>query len=122
MPASPKNVATSDITAVTGLRRVMVKMAKKTTIADSAQKAICSPMEGPAPAPTTLGCLPVLELGLEVGPPLGQEPEHRPRRRVAQRADGVAADPVGDVGQQVDVARLAVPIGQPPADARQPAA
>ena len=39
MAASPKNVATSDMTAVTGLRRVIVKMAKNVMKAARIQKA-----------------------------------------------------------------------------------
>src|SRR4051812_21673225 len=117
--ASPKKVATSDITAVTGFLRVMVKTAKKTVNADSSQKTTCSPTEALF---GMSGGLPRRgQLGLEVGAELGEEPQHRPGRGVAERADGVAADAVGHVGQQVDVPGLAVAVRQAPADAGQPA-
>ena len=48
MAASPKNVATSDMTAVTGFLRVMVKTAKNATIAARIQKTTASPVEVPS--------------------------------------------------------------------------
>src|SRR6266576_3126320 len=66
-----------------------------------------------------LGRLP--ELGFEVGAELGQEAEHRPGGRLAERADGVAGDAVRDIGQQLDVAGLALAARQAVAYARQPA-
>src|SRR4029079_11355720 len=109
MAARKKNVATSETTAMTGLRRVMVNRAHATIAMASSQKTTCSPDETPlAAAASTSGHLlerrgadaradAPLELRLEVGAELGQEAEHRPRGGVAQRADGVAADAVGDV-------------------------
>ncbi len=62
-----------------------------------------------------------VDLRFELAAELGEEAEHRPHRRVAERADGVAADAVRDGGEQRDVAGLARAAREPAADRAQPA-
>jgi hypothetical protein len=57
----------------------------------------------------------------ELVPEMLQEALHRPGRRVAERADRVALDLVGDLHQQVEVGQLALPGQDPAQHAREPA-
>src|SRR5512134_3941652 len=63
----------------------------------------------------------VLDVVLELVPEMTDEALHRPRRGVAERADGVALDLVGDVDEHVDVGLLALPREDPPERAVEPA-
>src|SRR5690606_4992314 len=63
----------------------------------------------------------VLDVVLELVPEMLHETLHGPRRRIAQRADGVALDVVGDADQQVHVLLAPLPRQDPPERAVQPA-
>src|SRR5260370_22676664 len=63
----------------------------------------------------------LLNLRLEVRAELREEPEHRPRRGVAERADRVAGDAVRDRREQLEIVRLAVAVGDAPRDLLEPA-
>src|SRR5512135_383061 len=63
----------------------------------------------------------VLDVVLELVPEMPDETLHGPRRRVAERADGVALDVVGDADQHVDVFRAALPCQDPLERAVEPA-
>src|SRR4051794_25225585 len=103
------------MTAVTGLRRVMQKMAMTTTPIDRMRKM--APWGTPGaranrPHPRSCWCSAALgdlpELGLEISPELGEEAHHRPGGRLAESADRVAGDAVRDGPQQVHVARVPI--------------
>src|SRR5512139_3172707 len=63
----------------------------------------------------------VLDVMLELVPEVSDETLHRPRGRVAERADGVAFDVVGDADQQVHVFHAALAGEDAPQRAVQPA-
>src|SRR4051794_10274350 len=100
------------MTAVTGLRRVTVMSAPATVAPARTAKTKMSarltllrsssmwwPLVRTA---KSSGCL--AQLGLEVAAELREEPQHRPGRRLAEGADGVAGDADRDVGEQIHVA------------------
>src|SRR5512139_4339092 len=55
----------------------------------------------------------VLDVMLELVPEVSDEALHRPRGGVAERADGVPFDLVGDVDEHVDVGHAALPRQDP---------
>src|SRR5512139_3352542 len=63
----------------------------------------------------------VLDVMLELVPEMSDEALHRPRRRVAERADGVAFDVVGDADEHVDVFFAPLPREDPLQRAVEPA-
>src|SRR5512134_2006728 len=63
----------------------------------------------------------VLDVVLELVPEMTDEALHGPRRGVAQRADRVALDLVGDVDQHVDVGLAPLAGQDPPQRAIEPA-
>src|SRR3954470_22884965 len=114
MPARAKKVPTSDITAVIGLRRVTVKMARPMAMPARRMKITVS--AGPAlpsiRCTSRSSCGGLLHLRLELAAELGEEAEHRPGGRLAEGTDRVAGDADGDVGEQVDVARAPLALHQ----------
>src|SRR5512141_3026237 len=63
----------------------------------------------------------VLGVMFELVPVMADEALHRPRGSVAERADGVALDLVGDVDEHVDIGLPALPRQNPLERAFQPA-
>src|SRR5207247_10131735 len=51
----------------------------------------------------------LVDVGLELGPELGHVARDRHRRRVPERAEAMAEDPVADVEEQVELGLLGAP-------------
>src|SRR5687767_3431169 len=129
MPARAKKVATSDMTAATGLRRVMVSSAPATVAPARMAKTITSArlaLSRPSDSTRLASCLFLVsgrlpDAGFEIGAELGEEAQHGPCGRLAERADCVAGDAHRDVGQLLDVTGASLAIGDAFADPGQPA-
>src|SRR3569833_98152 len=61
------------------------------------------------------------DLRFELGPVLGEEAHRRPCRGITERADRVAGDAVRDRAARLEVAGLAVAVGDPPRHLLHPA-